>query len=177
MFIEYALCFKCYSRPTPTFAARLCSTRYEWKNRKSDNSQFPIILMVVKTFLASCFFRMTIWWANKEQSNFSGTELNLKGLPLTSKVTSGYFGQIVWNWIKGNIPGFEKFRWHEQWRLHVNYLRAQVNYRQLPAETAGNRYLRRFLPAPAIKFTCGTGYLQPLQIILHVPFLQCILYF
>ena len=27
---------------------------------KSDNSQFPIILMVVKTFSASCFFWITV---------------------------------------------------------------------------------------------------------------------
>ena len=52
-----------------------------------------------------------------------------------------------------NPPG------REQWKLHVNYLRAQVNFRQIRAETAGNRYLRRFLPASAGIFTCGTVYL------------------
>ena len=56
----------------------------------------------------------------------------------------------------------------------MNYLRAQVNFRQLRAETAGNRYLRRFLPASAGIFTCGSVYLRPLQVILHAPVLQCI---
>ena len=56
MFIEIALCFNCYSRPTPTFAGYLSFTRYEWENQKNDNSQLPIILMVVKISSASCFF-------------------------------------------------------------------------------------------------------------------------
>ena len=48
------------------------------------------------------------------------------------------------------------------------------NCRQLlPAETAGNCYLWRFLPASAGKFACGTEYLQPSQVILHAPILQC----
>ena len=51
-----------------------------------------------------------------------------------------------------------------------------MNFRKLSAETAGNRYLRRFLPASAGKFTCGTGYLQPSQVILHAPVSQCNLY-
>ena len=56
----------------------------------------------------------------------------------------------------------------------MNYLRAQVIFRQLRAETAGNRYLRRFLPASAGIFTCGSVYLRPSQLILHAPVLQCI---
>ena len=55
----------------------------------------------------------------------------------------------------------------------MKYLRAQVNFRQLRAETAGNRYLRRFLPASAGIFTCGSVYLRPSQVILHAPVLQC----
>ena len=55
----------------------------------------------------------------------------------------------------------------------MNYLRAQVNFRQLRAETAVNRYLRRFLPASAGIFTCGSVYLRPSQVILHAPVLQC----
>ena len=55
----------------------------------------------------------------------------------------------------------------------MNYLRAQVNFLQLRAETAGNRYLRRFLPASAGIFTCGSVYLRPSQVILHAPVLQC----
>ena len=42
--------------------------------------------------------------------NFFRTKSNLKGSPLTSKATNGYFGQGVWNWIKGNVPRFEKIR-------------------------------------------------------------------
>ena len=61
----------------------------------------------------------------------------------------------------------------EQWKLHMNYLRAQVNFRQLRAETAGNRYLRRFLPASAGNFPCETIYLRPSQVNLHAPVLQC----
>ena len=52
-------------------------------------------------------------------------------------------------------------------------MRAQVNFRQLRAETAGNRYLRRFLPASEGIFTCGSVYLRPSQVILHAPVLQC----
>ena len=76
------------------------------KNQKSDNSQFPIILKVVKNFSANCVFWITVWRANNEQSNFFGTESTLKDLPLTSKAASGYFGQSVWNWIEGNVPRF-----------------------------------------------------------------------
>ena len=57
----------------------------------------------------------------------------------------------------------------------MNCLRAQVNFRQLRAETAGNRYLRRFLPASAGIFICGSVYLRPSQVILHAPVLQCTL--
>ena len=60
----------------------------------------------------------------------------------------------------------------EQEKLHVNHLRAQVNFRQLRTETAGNRYLRRFLPASAGIFKCGSVYLRPSQVILYAPVLQ-----
>ena len=39
-----------------------------------------------------------------------------------------------------------------------------ANFRQVHAETAGNRYLRRFLLASAGYSTCGTAYLQPSQV-------------
>ena len=109
MFIEKALWFKCYPRPISTFAWQLSCTQYEWKNQKGDNSQFLIIIfMVVKNFSAICVFWITVWRTNKEQSDFFGTKSYLKGLTLTSKTASGYFGQSVWNWIKGNVPRFEK---------------------------------------------------------------------
>ena len=59
-------------------------------------------------------------------------------------------------------------------RTHANCLRAQVNFRQLRAETAGKRYLRRFLPASASVYTCGSVYLRPSQVNLHAPVLQCV---
>ena len=43
----------------------------------------------------------------------------------------------------------------------------------LPTETADICYLRKFLPASADNFACGTGYLQPSQVILHAPISQC----
>ena len=53
---------------------------------------------------------MTGWRANNEQSNFFGRESILKGLPLTWKAASGYIGQIVQYWMKGNVHRFEKVR-------------------------------------------------------------------
>ena len=70
-------------------------------------------------------------------------------------------------------PRFDKICCDTNNKDHVNYLRAQVNFPQLPAETAGIPYLRRFLPASAGIFTCGTVYLQPSQVYLHAPVLQC----
>ena len=55
----------------------------------------------------------------------------------------------------------------------MNYLRAQVNFGQLPAETADNPYLRRFLPASVGNFTCETVYLRPSKVNLHAPVLEC----
>ena len=37
VFIENALCSKCYSRPTPTFAGHLFFTRYEWQQPAPDH--------------------------------------------------------------------------------------------------------------------------------------------
>ena len=59
-------------------------------------------------FFSELFFWILIWRASKEHFNSFGTKSNLKGSPLTSKETNGYFGQGVWNWIKGNVPRFEK---------------------------------------------------------------------
>ena len=42
---------------------------------------------------------------------------------------------------------FKKPTWQDQLRLHLIYLQTPGNFRQLLAKTAGNRYLRRFLPA------------------------------
>ena len=72
------------------------------------------------------------------------------------------------------LPLWKKPYWQEQWRLHLIYMRSQGNFRQLSAETAGNRYLRRFLPASACISTCGSVYLWPSHVILHAPLLQCV---
>ena len=69
---------------------------------------------------------------------------------MTSKAASGYFVESVWFWIKENVPKLKKICPEtNKKRLHVNYLLVQVIFRQLLAETAGNRYLRRFLPTSA----------------------------
>ena len=129
--------------------------------------------MVVKTFWASCFLNNGLksqqgtiqrFW---NKIKFEGLTIDFKGnkwllwsrcLELDKRKRPE-----VWK----NPPG------REHWKLHVNYLRAQVNFRQLGAETAGNRYLRRFLPASAGILTCGSVYLRPSQVILHAPVLQC----
>ena len=51
-------------------------------------------------------------------------------------------------------------------------LQAQVDFGMLPEETAGNRYLRRFLPASECIFICGNIYLRSSQANLHAPVLQ-----
>ena len=168
MFIENALCFKCYSIPTPTFARYLSLTRYEWENRKSDNSQFPIILMVVKTFSASCFFLDNGLKSQQETVQFFWNKIKFEGFTIDFKGNKWLFWSRCLELDKRKRPEVWKNRpAREQWKLHVNYLRGQVNFPQLRSETAGNRYLRRFLPASAGNFTCETVYLRPV--------LQCIL--
>ena len=71
-----------------------------WTKPKSDNSQFPIILMVVKTSSASCIFLDNGLKSQQGALQFFWNKIKFKGLPLTSKATNGYFGQGVWNWIK-----------------------------------------------------------------------------
>ena len=55
-------------------------------------------------FFNELFFWISVWWASKEQFNSFETKSNLKGSPITSKATTGYFGQNVWNWLKRNVP-------------------------------------------------------------------------
>ena len=54
------------------------------------------------------FFGQRIEQPTMNSPPFFGTESFLKGLPLTSKAARGYFGQIVWYWIKGNIVRLDK---------------------------------------------------------------------
>ena len=84
VFIENALCFQVVFIPTPTFAGYISFTQYEWENRKSYNSQFPIILMILKTFSAS-FFWITVWRASKEQSNFFWNKFKFEAFTIDFK--------------------------------------------------------------------------------------------
>ena len=77
---------------------------------KGDNDQFLIKPITLKSYYASRTFLITGRTANIEQFNFSWIKSFLKGLPVTSKAASGYIGQIVRYWIKGNIPRIEKSR-------------------------------------------------------------------
>ena len=79
------------------------------KRRKSDNNYFSILLVIVK-FSASCIFGITGSTSNNEQSTVFGTESVLKGLPMTSKAASDYFGQIVGCSIIVNISRIDTFR-------------------------------------------------------------------
>ena len=152
MFIEDALCFNCYSRPTPTFAGYLSFTRYEWQNQKVPDQPVPDHSDGSEDFFKTKFGGFTIDFKGNKWLLWSRClELDKKKLP------------EVWKNPLGR----------EQQILHVNYLQAHVNFCPLRAETAGNRYRRRFLPASAGIFTCGSVYLRPSQVILHAPVLQC----
>ena len=144
------------------------------KSLKVDNSQFPIILMVVKNFSASCDFWITVGRANNEQSNFF-LEQN----------------QIwrVYHWLQRQqmvtlVKLFETGYKETSLGLKRSALTGTTKAsRKLPAGAGkfptvtcgnrGNRYLRRFLLASAGNFTCGTVYLRPSQVNLHAPILQC----
>ena len=92
-----------------------------WK-RKPRKWQQPVSdhFDGIEDFFSELLFWVTVWRASREQSNFFETKSNLKGSPLTSKATSCYFGQSVWNWIKkmslspfllkkANLTGTKKF--------------------------------------------------------------------
>ena len=106
--------------------------------------------MVVKTFSASCFFWITVWRASKEQFNVFGTKSNLKGSPLASKATNGYFGQGVSNWIKGNVP-LKKSDWTRTIKTSFELPAAAGKF---PAVTRRNR--RQSVPAEI--FACIRRY-------------------
>ena len=108
--------------------------------------------MVVMTFSVSCFFCITVWRASKEHSNSFETKSNLKGSPLTSKATSGYFVQSVWNWIKRNVPRFEKKT--TRTRTMRNSYELPAGAGKFPSVICGNR--RQSLPAEI--FTCIRSY-------------------
>ena len=116
---------------------------------------------------------MTHWKANNEQSkifleqsHFWRFTIDLRGRKWLHWSTCSILDKSkrlsVWN----------KPTWQEQKNLRVIYLRAQVNFRQLPAETTGNRYLRRLSPATAVIFTLGSVYLRPSLVNLHASVLQ-----
>ena len=65
--------------------------RFKWQQ------PFPDLFDCNEDFFSELFFWITVWRSSKEQFNVFGTKSNLKGSPLTSKGTNGYFGQGVWN--------------------------------------------------------------------------------
>ena len=101
-------------------------------------------------FSVELFFWITVWRASKEQSNFFGTKSNLKCSPLTSKATSGYVGQSVWNWIKGNFPRFEKSAHTRTMKTSPELLAGAGKF---PPVTRGNR--RQSVPVEI--FACVWG--------------------
>ena len=73
------------------------------------NSQILSKLTIVKNSLVMCMFLdKGLKSPTMNSPTFLRTESSLKGLPMTSKAASGYFGQSVWNWIERNVPNFEK---------------------------------------------------------------------
>ena len=133
-----------------------------------------MIPMVVKTSSASCFFLDNGLKSRQGTVQLFWNKIKLEGFTIDFKGDKWLLCSRCLELNKRKRPEVWKNpRGREQWKLHVNYLRAQVNFRQIRAETAGNRYLRSFLPASAGIFTCGTVYLQPSQANLHAPVLQC----
>ena len=80
--------------------------------------------------------------------------------PLTSKATSGYIGQSAWNWIKGNVPRFEK--------IHPD-----ANKKNFMWITCGSRYISASCPRrPQEIGTCG-GFCLHLRVILPAKQITC----
>ena len=155
VFIENALYFKCYSTATPTFACYLSFTWYEWKNQKKWQQPVPDRSDGSEDFFSELFFWIRVWRASKEQFSFFETKSNLKGSPLISKATSGYFDQSVCNWIKRNVFLLFLLKKTDL----TGTIKASPNLPggagKFPPVTCGNRsnrYLRRFLPASAGNF-------------------------
>ena len=123
-------CFNCYSRPTLLLLVIFPSLGMSEKTEKVTIASSRSFWWLWRLLQRAVFSWITVWRASKEQLNVFGTKLNLKGPPLISKATNGYFGQGVWNWIKRNVPRFEKI---------------------LP-DANNKNFIRSFLPAGAGKF-------------------------
>ena len=78
------------------------------KKWKRDNCYFLIIFAIMKSFSGSCSYLDSGINSQQWKVHVIGAESILKGLPLTSKAASGFFGQVVWYWLKGNVSRFEK---------------------------------------------------------------------
>ena len=102
-------------------------------------------------FFSELFFWITVWRASKEQSNFFGTKSNLKGSPLTSKATNGYFVQGVWNWKKETSWGLKKTA---RTRTMKTLCELPAGAAKFPPDTRRNR--RQSLPAEI--FACIRWY-------------------
>ena len=132
--------------------------------------------MVVKTFSASCFFLDNALKSQQGTVQLFWKKIKFEGFTIDFKGNKCLLWSSCLELDKRKRPEVSKSPpVREQVKLHINYLWAQVNFRQIPAETAGNRYLRRFLPASECIFTCETVYRRPSKVNLHAPVLQCIL--
>ena len=60
----------------------------------------------------------------------------LKGLPLTSNAASGYFGPVVWHYIKESVPSFEKTILTHTIKASGNLIAGEGKF---PPVTSGNR--------------------------------------
>ena len=73
------------------------------------NSQFVSKLAIAKNFIGGWLvFGERIEELTRISPTLFGTKSNLKGLPLTSKAASCYFGRNKWNWMKEKEPWFAK---------------------------------------------------------------------
>ena len=94
---------------TNSYFCWLCFLHLVWVRKlKKWQQPVPDHFDDSEDFFSELFLWITVWRASKQQSNCFGTKSNWRGSPLTSKATNGSFDRGVWNWIKGNIPRFEK---------------------------------------------------------------------
>ena len=129
--------------------------RFKWQHPVTDHFDGS------EDFFSEVFFWITVWRTSKEHFNVFGTKSNLKGSPLTSKATNGYFGQDASNWIKGNVPRFEKIRTDANNRNFMwitcgrRYISASYAQKPQAIGTCGDFCLHPQVFLPADQFTCG----------------------
>ena len=103
---------------------------------------------------------------------FSQRKAFFKCFRLTSTAAIGYSAKSNCCGIQKSVPKFEKIHPYTDKR-GLRKLRPgadmQIAFHQLPVETTGNRYLRKFMPITASICTRGAVYLRPPEIILLEP--------